>query len=120
MGFLRQLDLVVLALALPIFIAAGYPLTGYVTGGGAWLVQKAIRSVLTRRAEASEDPRTVAGLIAGSMIGRGWLVALAIFGVGLTDNRAGLAAAVLVVALFTVFFSVNMILRPFQTELPRD
>jgi hypothetical protein len=48
------------------------------------------------------------------MIGRGWLVALTIFGVGLIDNDAGLAAAVLVIALFTVYFTMQMILRPFE------
>jgi hypothetical protein len=111
---LRQLDLVVLALALPIFIAAGFPMLGYVVGGGIWLIQKWISHVMTRRAAASDDPRTTVGLMAGSMIGRGWLVALTIFGVGLYDNDAGLAAAVLVISLFTVYFTMQMILRPFE------
>ena len=116
MGVLRHLDLVVLALALPVFIAADFPLLGYVVGGGIWLVQRGISHVLTRRAAASDDPRTTVGLMAGSMIGRGWLVALTIFGVGLVDNDAGLAAAVLVIALFTVYFTMQMILRPFETR----
>jgi hypothetical protein len=45
------------------------------------------------------------------MLVRGWLVALTILLVGLGDNSAGLAAAVLVIALFTVYFNVNLILR---------
>ncbi len=40
MAVLRQLDLVVLALALPIFIAADFPLLGYAAGAVAWLVQR--------------------------------------------------------------------------------
>ena len=55
------------------------------------------------------------------MIGRGWLVALTIFGAGMIENDAGLAAAVLVVVLFTVYFAATMAVRPFQTsptELP--
>ena len=53
--------------------------------------------------------------MAGSMIGRGWLVAAAIFIVGVADSsKAGLSAAVLTIALFTVYFTVNMILRPFE------
>jgi hypothetical protein len=111
---LRQLDLLVLALALPVFLAAGFPMLGYAAGAAAWLVQKWIRHVLTRRAAAADDPRTTVGLMAGSMIGRGWLVALTIFGVGLADNDAGLSAAVLVIALFTVYFTMQMILRPFD------
>jgi hypothetical protein len=116
MVVLRYLDLVVLALALPVFIAAGFPLLGYAAGAVAWLVQRWISHVLTRRAAASDDPRTTVGLMTGSMIGRGWLVALTIFGVGLVDNDAGLAAAVLVIVLFTVYFTMQMILRPFERE----
>jgi hypothetical protein len=111
---LRQLDLVALVLALPLFLVAGFPMPGYAVGAAAWLVQKAISHVLTQRAAASDDPRTTVGLLAGSMIGRGWLVAGAIFAVGLSDNKAGLAAAVLVISLFTIYFTVNMILRPFD------
>jgi hypothetical protein len=111
----RLLDLVVLALALPIFVLAGLPLAGYAAAAGAWLVQRAIQVTLERRAKASDDPRTVVGLTAGSMIGRGWLVALTIFGVGVAvDREAGLSAAVLVIVLFTVYFTVSMILRPFE------
>jgi hypothetical protein len=111
----RLLDLVVLALALPVFVLAGLPLAGYAAAAGAWLVQRAIQVTLERRAKASDDPRTVVGLTAGSMIGRGWLVALTIFGVGVAvDREAGLSAAVLVIVLFTVYFTVSMILRPFE------
>lgn len=117
---LRQLDLVVLAIALPVFLAAGFPLAGYAVGAGAWLVQKLVKHVLERRAAASDDPRTVVGLAAGSMIARGWFVAIAIFLVGLSSNRAGLSAAVLVIALFTVYFTTSMILRPFDVAREGD
>jgi hypothetical protein len=119
MALTRSLDLVVLALALPVFVAAGFPLAGYAAGGGAWLVQRGIQVLLERRAKASDDPRTVVGITAASMIGRGWLVALTIFGVGVAvDRDAGLAAAVLVIVLFTVYFTTSMILRPFDQERP--
>jgi hypothetical protein len=109
----------VLALALPVFVLAGFPLLGYAVGAAAWLVQRAIQVLLERRAAASDDPRMVAGLLTGSMIGRGWLVALAIFGVGLTEREAGLAAAVLFIALFTVYFSARIVLRPFDAAARR-
>jgi hypothetical protein len=111
----RYLDLVLLALALPVFLAAGLPLLGYAAGAAAWLAQRALQLWLNRRAAASDDPRTVVGIAAGSMIGRGWLVALTIFAAGLSDEEAGLAAAVLVIVLFTAYFTVSMIMRPFQT-----
>jgi hypothetical protein len=113
---IRYLDLVLLALALPVFLAAGLPMLGYAAGAGAWLVQRAIQIALTRKAAASDDPRTVVGITAGSMIGRAWLVALTIFAAGLNDEDAGLAAAVLVILLFTAYFTVSMIMRPFDTD----
>jgi hypothetical protein len=112
----RYLDLLLVALALPVFLVAGLPLAGWAVGGGAWVAQRVLQEYVDRRAGASTDPRTVVGLLAGSMIARGWFVAIAVFLVGLSDNEAGLAAAVLVIALFTVYFTVRMILRPFETE----
>jgi len=120
----RYLDLIVLALALPVFLAAGWPLLGYAAGAVAWVAQRAIQAWTNARAheaQAAGDVRRVAGYVTGSMIGRGWLVALVVFGAGMIENDAGLAAAVLVVVLFTVYFAASMALRPFQTpptELP--
>ena len=114
MAVVRYLDIVVLAISLPIFIAAGLPMNGWAVAAAAWLIQRGVQVYTTRRAAASHDPRTTVGLLAGSMIGRGWFVAIAIFLVGVNDNSAGLAAAVLVVALFTVYFTVGMIMRPFD------
>jgi hypothetical protein len=118
----RYLDFVALALALPIFILADFPIAGYLVGGGAWVVQRLIQVLLQRRAAASRDPRTIVGLTAGSMIARGWFCAIAIFLAGIIgSNAAGLAAALLVVGLFTVYFALGMVLRPFDTPLrPKD
>jgi hypothetical protein len=117
---IRYLDLVLLAVALPIFVVGGLPMLGYVAGGAAWLVQRGIQIALYRKAQASDDPRTVVGIAAGSMIGRGWLVALTIFAAGLKDEDAGLAAAVLVIVLFTAYFTVSMIMRPFDPDTSRQ
>lgn len=117
---LRYLDLLVLALALPLFLLTGLPLLGYAVAAAAWLAQRGINALATRRAKASDDPRTVVGLLAGSMIGRGWLVAGSILAVGLVGAREdGLAAALLSISLFTIYFSAQMIVRPFDTPLPR-
>jgi hypothetical protein len=110
----KWLDLILLIAALPVFLAAGLPLAGYVVGGGAWVAQRIVQVVLIRRAGASEDPRTIVGFTAASMILRGWLVALSIFLVGLSDNDAGLAAAVLVISLFTIYFAMQLALRPME------
>lgn len=108
---MRHLDLLALAVALPIFLAADLSLKGYAVGGGAWLVQKAIAMTLQRRADASRDPRTVVGLLMGGAIARGWLCAGAVLAVGLTDERAGLAATLLVLLLFTMYISFKFVER---------
>ena len=116
MWAVKHLDLVLLAIALPVFLLGGLPMVGYVAGAAAWLIQRGVQLLLNRKAAASNDPRTVVGITAGSMIGRAWLVALIIFAAGLSDEDAGLAAAVLVIVLFTAYFTVSMILRPFETD----
>lgn len=120
MIFLRYLDLVVLAIALPIFVLAGWPLLGYAVGGGIWLIQRGLQAWLITKAEHKTDVKTSVGILAGSIVGRGWLVALTIFAVGVSNNDAGLAAAVLVIALFTVYFTVNMILRPIENARTKE
>lgn len=112
---LRYLDLMVLALALPVFLVVPLPLLGYAAAAGVWLVQRAIAHVADSKAAASDDPRTSVGLLAGSMIGRGWLTAGTILAVGLLGARAdGLAAAVLAISLFTIYFAAQMVVRPFD------
>ena len=109
---LKQFDLVLLAVSLPVFLLAGLPMAGWAVAAGAWLAQRGIQLWLERRARSSDDARTVVGLTAASMLGRGWLVAGAILAVGLSDNSAGLAAAVLVLILFTAYFMAGMLMRP--------
>jgi len=110
----RYLDLVVLAVAFPIFVVAGFPLLGYAAGALAWLLQRGIQVLLARRAAAAEDVRGTVGITAASMIGRGYLVALTIFGAGLIERKAGLAAAILVIVLFTVYFIASLLTRPLE------
>jgi hypothetical protein len=108
---LRHLDLVLLALALPVFLAAGFPMAGWGAGTGIYLGQWVVREWTTRRAERASDPRTVVGLLAGSMIGRGFAVALAILLVGLANNDAGLAAALLFLGAFSIAFTIGLAIR---------
>jgi hypothetical protein len=114
----RYLDLVVVVIALPVFLLAGFPIAGWGAASGAWILQRLINHWTTRRAQRSKDVRATVGILTGSMIGRGWLVALSILAVGLADNDAGLAAAVLVVVLFTVYFTASLVLRPFDHHQP--
>ena len=111
---MRYLDLFLLALALPVFIAADLPLLGWAGAAFGWLSQRGIQVLIERRARASDDPRTVAGLLTASMIARGWIIAGSIFVVGLSEREAGLSAAILSITLFTFYFTGQLIGRPFE------
>jgi hypothetical protein len=116
---LRYADLCLLAVALPIFLAAGWPMLGYAVAAAAWLIQHAILVAADRAsaaALASGDRRRALGLVAAATLGRVWLVALAVLLVGLLGEREdGLAAAVLCLALVTVHlvtFTLGKLLYP--------
>src|SRR4051794_7793320 len=111
---MKNIDVLVLAIALPIFLAAGFPILGWVTGAGAWAIQRAIAALAAKKANEASDPRAKVGLLAGSMIGRGWLVAGIIIAVGLNNNDAGLSAAVLFLITFTAQFTITLAMRPFE------
>ena len=112
---LRYLDLVVLALALPLFIAADLPLLGYAVAAAAWLLQRRHAGAApTARARASDDPRTMVGVL-GRLDDRAQLAAsrARIFAVGMLGAREdGLAAGLLSIALFTIFFVTQMVVQP--------
>jgi hypothetical protein len=111
---LRCLDLLVLALALPLFLIAGLPLIGYAFVAVAWVAQRAVNAFATRRAVATGDRRAAMGVMAGTMVARLWLVGLCVLGAGLVEREAGLAAAVLAAVLFTISFSTLLIVKPLE------
>jgi hypothetical protein len=112
---LRYLDLALLAVALVVFLVAGLPLGGWITAAGVWAMWRGIGAYADRKAAAATDPKQIVGITTGSMIGRGWLMALILVSVGLlTEDEVGLSAAVLCVVLFTAWFTTKMILRPFE------
>jgi hypothetical protein len=112
---IRNLDLFALALSLPIFIVAQLPMAAWGVAAAAWLIQRFVRGWAVAKAKTTDDARTLVGLLAGSLIGRGWFVAISIFACGMIfGQKAGLCAALLSVALFTVMFTVEMIFRPFD------
>jgi hypothetical protein len=116
---LKNADVIVLAVALVIFLVASLPLVGWVTGAGAWAVQRVINELAIRKAQSADDVRARVGLLAGSMILRGWVVAGIIIAVGLGNSDAGLAAAVLFLAVFTLQLTMTMAMRPFETPPPK-
>jgi hypothetical protein len=108
----RWLDLVVLAVALPVFLAAGLPLLGWAGLAGVWVAQRAVQELFERRARASDDLRRTTAVLALSMFARVWIIALTIFVLGKEDREAGLSAALLSVVLVTVYLTAAMTSGP--------
>jgi hypothetical protein len=111
---LRYVDLVVLAAALPVFAAADLSMFAWAGVTAVWLVQRGIQAFLLTRARASSDPRAAFGLMSVSVIGRVWILALAVLGIGLIERDAGLPAAVLTAVTFQVWFTALFISRSME------
>ena len=114
MSLLRQIDLLALALALPLFLLAGWSMLGYAVVAGAWLAIRGLELLLVRRthgALASGNRLTAMGLTAASGLMRAWLIVLAVLLVGLADKDAGLAAALLALVVFSIHFATNVITK---------
>lgn len=105
----RNLDLLVLLLALPVFIAVDAPIAGYIVTAVAWLGGRGGKAIADRRrtqALQAADRSAALGLTAAAMLGRLWLLAGAILLVGLLGDRdAGLAGAVLAAVLVTAYLA---------------
>lgn len=106
----KYVDLMVLAAGLVVFVIGGFPMLGYAAGAVAWLVQRGIQMVAVRRAAAelaAGNRQRAMGTIAVTTLGRVWLMATAVLLVGLAERKAGLAAAILVMVLFTISFAAQ-------------
>jgi hypothetical protein len=119
---LRYVDLILLAAALPVFLAAGLPMAGYLVVAATWLAQHAIELAADRaaaRALERGERRAAMGWIGATTLARVWLVAMAILLVGLLSDRdAGLAAAILAVILFTVHLGGRLLARALDPDDP--
>ena len=69
-----------------------------------------------RKSIASGDRRAVMGIMGATTLGRVWLIAIAVLIVGLVEREAGLAAALLSAALFTLYFGSQVLDRLLTSE----
>jgi hypothetical protein len=116
----RYLDMVLVLLAAPFVVLMGAPVLGYAVGAAAWVAHRAIGIALERRARATDDVRAALGLNLGGVIARTWLVGLTILAVGLAAEREdGLTAAIVLLAAFTVYFVMSLLLRPHERTAAR-
>lgn len=107
----KYVDLLLLAAALAVFLLGGFPLLGYAVATVCWVAQRVIEALATRRANeelAAGNRQRAMGIVAATTLARVWLMATGVLLVGVLASReAGLAAAVLVLVLFTVSFAAK-------------
>ena len=120
LALFRWLDVVLVVLAAPFVILTELPVLGYVAGAVAWIVNRAIGAFVERLARKSGDVRKAVGLNLAALLVRSWLVALTILAVGLAGEREdGLTAAILLLAVFTLYFVTSLLLRPLEGKTSR-
>jgi hypothetical protein len=112
LAFLRHLDLLVLALALPLFLIAGLPLLGWAVVAVFWVVQRWIVATVKQRALATGDRSAVMRAVALSMMVRLVLVTAAVVVAGVADRDAGVPAALLTAALFSIALGTQIATAP--------
>lgn len=105
----RYADIVVLLVALPVFIFSDQPLLGWLAIAVAWPAQRLMQAALEARAAEADDAKAFFRYMAGSLVGRSWLIALTIFAVGIIDRPTGFAAAVLALIVFTTYLVVSLL-----------
>jgi hypothetical protein len=113
LAYVRWLDVALLVFIAPVLLLLGLPALGVILGTVAWVLNRLLGAFLESKAKSAKDMRGQTGLLLGSMMGRAWLAGLTIIAAGLAGEREdGLTAALLVLAAFTVYFVMSLILRP--------
>jgi hypothetical protein len=106
----KYVDLLALLVALAVFLLGGFPLLGFAVAAAVWLLQRGIQVLAQRRMKqelAAGNRQKAMGFVAGSTLGRVWLMATAVLLVGIAERESGLAAALLLLALFTISFAAQ-------------
>ncbi len=97
----------VIALALPVFAVAGWPLAGWALAAVLWVGALAFSLLLAR---LSDDPGNLAaaGMRGIGTTSRALLVGVPLVAVTVSDEAVGLAAAVLYALAFTVELGLGL------------
>jgi peptidoglycan/LPS O-acetylase OafA/YrhL len=97
----------VIALALPVFAVAGWPLSGWLLAAVLWAAAQAFAFVLARL-PSDPDNLAAAGMRGIGTTSRGLLVGIPLIVVTVGDERVGIAAAAVYALAFTVELAVGL------------
>lgn len=118
----RYVDVVLVIASLPLLLVPSMPRFGFALGAGGWIVIRFASELVKRRAWAARDTRARAALHLTAILGRVWLIALVILVARFAGGNAdGIAAALVVLAAFTVELAISVALRgPFASGAGRS
>ncbi len=97
----------VIALALPVFAVAGWPLSGWALAAVLWAAAQVFALVLAQFA-SDPDNLAAAGMRGIGTTSRGLLVGIPLVAVTVGDERVGIAAAGLYALAYTVELGVGL------------
>jgi hypothetical protein len=115
----KYVDLIALLVALAVFLLGDLPLLGFAVAAAVWLTQRGVQMLAQRRMKqelARGNRQKAMGIVAGSTLGRVWLMATAVLLVGIAERESGLAAAILLLALFTISFAAQGLAHLFDDQ----
>jgi len=98
----------VIALALPLFLVAGWPLSGWAAAALLWAGAQAL-GALFARVKPSSDNVAVSGALAFGMMFRLLLILAVLLALTVSNRDAGLAAALLYGAAYTVELGLSLL-----------
>lgn len=103
----RLAGAVLIALALPVFLAAGLPLRGWVLGAVLWLAAEAL-ALLLARLPLGADNLAASGVRGVGMMFRSVAVMVVVIVVAASNAELGLAAGVVYALAYTLELAVSL------------
>jgi len=101
-------SLVEFALTLPVFLLAGWRVSGWAIGAVLWLGSEALGLVLTRL-QSRTGNLAAAGVVAFGMLFRAIAVMVVVFAVAVSDKWLGLAAALTYAAGYSAALGLQLV-----------
>ena len=98
----------VIALALPVFLIAGWRVSGWALGAVLWAGSEAFGALLSRL-QGKTGNLAAAGVVAFGMLFRAIAVMVVIFAVAVSDKWLGLAAALVYAAGYSAALGLQLI-----------
>jgi hypothetical protein len=97
----------VIALALPVFLLAGWPLRGWALGALLWVAAQALSLLLTRL-RVGADSLAASGVVGIGMSFRAIAVMVVVIAVAAADAGLGLAAGLVYALAYTLELAVSL------------